>query len=568
MQQAADSNPQTAAVPVARGRFISSARVFTAFTFVSRLVGLVRETVLANVFGQTRLMDAFTMGFRVPNLFRRLFGEGALTSALIPVLTEYESGDERQRELGLHLVQAVVTLTTCLLAVVTLLIEAWILLTWRGTVGDPRSRLVAALTALMLPYVIMVCLVAIGSAVLNVRGRFAEQASAPIILSLCNILTAAVVAPLISRTPHVQIFVLASSVLVAGVLQLALVWRALAVRGVRLRWRFSLSHPGVRKVMWLMAPMILPLSVVQINTYMDSVVAWYLTASADTSAIHVLGVTIPCVLREGSVIALSRAAMLYEMPLGVFSIALATAIFPALSRHAADRDLPGLSDTLRRGLQISLLFAIPATAGLWLLQTEVVRTILEYGRFRAGDTPPVARTMTCFVVGLAAFSIQQLLVRAFYALKQVRTPVWVSVCMVLLNLPLNLALVLTMRHPAGLALSTTICAGIQATWLGLLLRRQLGRMGGRRIVRSAVATLIATAVMSAAIVAWQWALAHFGWLTGHTLIEGMTRADALGVVGVRLVRLITPVCIGLIVFWVVARATRNEALHDLLSRET
>ena len=560
MPTADPSNPD--ARKAKAGHFISAARVFTVLTFVSRIFGLVRDSVFYAVFGRTIVSDAFEIGFRVPNLFRRLFGEGALTSALIPVLTEYDASDDpEKRQAGLYLIHAVVTLTTMLLAAITIVIELGILLFWFDWSGrDPKTCLFAGLTALMLPYVILVCLVALGSAVLNVRGRFVEQASAPIILNVCNILTAAVIAPIFSSNPETQIFIMGGSVLVAGVLQLLLILRALAVRGILLKWRFDLTHPGVRRVMWLMAPMILPLAVIQINTLMDAVMAEYFTRAAgpDGSVHYLLGLTIPRVLENGAVAALSVASRIYEMPLGVFSVAFATAIFPALSRHAAANDKPGLADTLRRGLQMSLLIAIPATAGLCLLRTELVRAILQYGQFKAGDTEIVAGTMAVFAAGLAAFTMVQLLTRAFYALKQVRRPVQIAVLMVLLNLPLNVGFVLLLKSPAGLALSTTLCAFLQATWLGLLLRRQLGLMGGRRIVRSLTQTLIGTALMAGAIIAVQ-----------HFLGDWPIVPAARGPMKVMLhgTNVLIPTAIGVIVFYLANRFLKNEALHDLLSKE-
>jgi putative peptidoglycan lipid II flippase len=321
--------------------------------------------------------------------------------------------------------------------------------------------------------------------------------------------------------------------------------------------------------MLLMAPMILPLAVVQINTYMDVVVAWCLTAKDGQTTFTLLGLTVPRVLEKGAVAALNWAALLYEFPLGVFSVPLATAIFPALARHAADRDLPGLADTLRRGLQLALLLAIPATAGLWLLRTEVVRTAFQYGKFTAGDTPFVATTLAYFTIGLVAFSTSQLLVRAFYALKQVRTPVRISVLMVVLNLPLNITLVLLMNSPvpAGLALSTSICAFIQSIWLVALLRRQLGRMGGRRIARSLAQTLAATTVMAAGILAVQHVLGDWPRAAIDVAGGSLPRGQIPGVAALRAANLLIPIATAVALFYAASRVLRNEALRDLMAKE-
>ncbi|MCG3180153.1 MAG: Lipid II flippase MurJ [Phycisphaerae bacterium] len=547
-----DAPQQTAS---RHGRFISAARVFAGLTLVSRLLGLVRDKVCALIFGNGEIWSAYTIAFMIPNLFRRLFGEGALSSALVPVLTDYETGDAPEvREAGRRLVSAVVTLLTMLLAAITLGVEAILLTAWTAGGLSPHNVLVVTLTAVMLPYMILICLVAVGSAVLNVRGRFAEGAAAPIVLNVCIIVAAAWMAPRLADSPSRQIFTVAWAVLVAGVLQLLLIWRAMRVRGIRLSFLADWHHPGVRKVALLMAPMVAGLAVVQLNTLADRLIAWILTERVGHTAWHVLGVTIPRMLDEGAVATLERATRLYEFPLGLFAVAVATAIFPAFSRHAAENDLPGLADTLRRGIEIKLLVAIPATVGLVMIRRELTQLIFEGGRFRAADTRRVAWVMSFYVLGLAAFSVQQLLTRAFYALKRVRLPVRVAAWMVALNLPLNLVLVLSMRDEAGLALSTTICAFIQAVWLAVALRRLLGRMGGRRMLDATLRICAASAVMASAV--WlvrDWAVGYWG--------SGLGGWDA------RSGRVLIPVVVGGAVFYLAARALRIQALRELLSRE-
>ncbi len=580
-----DMQPQDAADPVpadpadrsaraTRGRFVSAARVFTLLTLVSRVFGLIRDKVCAHQFGNGAIWSAFSIGFMVPNLFRRLFGEGALSAAVIPVLTDYEaSGDADRREMGRRLISAVVTLLTLLLSGVTLAAEAVLLGLWVGGRLGPTNALVVGLTAVMLPYMVLVCLVALGSAVLNVRGRFAEGAAAPILLNLFLIVAAGVVAPRAAASVHGRIFIVAGSVLAAGVVQWAMVARALRVRGVRLSFRVDWRHPGVRRVATLMAPMVVGLGVVQLNTLADRLIAWVLTARPGQTAYQVLGVTIPRVLDEGAVATLERASRLYEFPLGLFAVAVATAIFPALSRHASEDDLPGLADTLRRGLEIKLLIAAPATVGLLLVRTELVQLIFQGGQFLDRDTARVASVTALYVLGLSAFSAQQLLTRAFYALKMVRTPVRVAAWMVALNLPLNLLLLWAFHRlggglstpdgsgrawrldpTGGLALSTTLCAFVQTAWLGAVLRRRIGPMGGRRIARSLAATLAATAVMAVAVWAVRaWTLSVWG--------------GEMGGWASRFAKVLLPVGCGAVVFLAAAMVLRIAAMRDLISRE-
>lgn len=553
MSQSADK-PQSSP----RGRFIGAARVFTLLTLVSRILGVVRDKVCALQFGNGSVWSAWTIAFAAPNLFRRLFGEGALTAALVPVLTDYDASDDpRQRELGRQLIHAVVTLLAMLLAGLTIAVEIVLLILLKSSAAE-HNLLVLGLTAVTLPYVILVCLVAVLSAVLNVRNRFAEGAAAPIILNVAIIAAAALAAPTLADSLEKQIFVLAGSVLVAGVFQLAMVWRALHVRGITLRPRIDLKHPGVRRIALLMAPMVAGLAVVQLNSLADKLIAWFLTERPGHGYYNLFGWHITRFLDEGATGTLERAARLYELPLGVFSVALATAIFPALSRHATDSDHAGLADTLRRGLEVSLLIAIPATVGLLLIRTELVQLVYEGGRFSAQDTSRVAWVMSFYVLGLAAFSVQQMLVRAFYALKRVRTPVKIAAWMVALNLPLNFLLIWAMRKTvdptAGLALSTTLCAVLQVLLLGAMLRRDIGRLGGRRIMRSAAGTAVAAGLMGVAV-----------WIARKAAINWW--GAELGHWGARLGRVFFPVAAGMLVFYLAARLIRIEALGELTSRE-
>lgn len=566
---AAPTDPPAAspAAPVGRpGRFISAARVFTVLTTVSRVFGMVRDSVFAAAFGRSDVADAFSMGFRIPNLFRRLFGDGALSSALIPVLMEYESSpDPRQREVGLYLMRAVITLTFMLLAAITIVAEVGLWTFWRVRGGDTRTWLVVSLTALMLPYVILVCLVAALSAILNVRGRFAEGAASPIILNVCQIVATAAVVPFINRPNEQRIFVVAASVLIGGLIQLLIMIRALRIRGWGLKLVPDWRHPAVRRVFWLMAPMIVPLAVVQINTMVDQWIAFYfIRPEGGGAAYHWLGLTIPRFLDEGAVVTIDYASRLYELPLGIFSVAIATAIFPALSRHSVQDDMPGLADTLRRGIELSLLLAIPATVGLILMREDLVAAILQYGKFDLRSTEIVASTMTCFALGLAAFSTQQLLIRAFYSLKQVRKPVKIAVWMVAFNFPLNIVLLLITRSIWGMALSTTICAYVQSMWLLVVLRRMMGPMGGHRIARSLAITLIASAVMAAGIVF----IAHFT-RAGFpdTLAAAGNHVHTFRLIAARAARLLPPVIGGAAIFFLVARLLKSDALRELISRE-
>jgi putative peptidoglycan lipid II flippase len=326
-------------------------------------------------------------------------------------------------------------------------------------------------------------------------------------------------------------YAVCGGVLLAGVLQIVVV--GVTLRRIRFFPIFGRSwgDPQLRRVLTLMAPMALGLSVVQINTLADNVIA-YLFIVVDGERVG------PAVL--------GYAHFLYQLPLGVFGISLATAIFPVLSARATAGDMRGMAEVLERGLRLAIFIALPASIGLMLVASPLVASLYERGEFDAADTRRVAGTLVFYAIGLVAYFVQHTLVRAFYSLDNSRTPARIALAMVGVNLAMNLSLVHVLQE-RGLALATAICAAIQVLWLLRRLRRSLPELRWRRIGVSAAKTVAATGLMTLAILA----------LISSGVFPAIGSDDPV-------VRLITLVVVGVGVFGAVARLLDMEELRQVI----
>jgi putative peptidoglycan lipid II flippase len=455
-------------------RFVGSAKLIATFTLGSRILGLVREHAYSRFFGASPLFSAFRIAFQIPNLARRLFGEGALTASFIPVFTQTRAagGDAEAQRLAGGILTLLATVLCALLLAGELIIA---LLVWR----TPSPTL--SLTALLLPYMLLICLTAFFAGMLNALNHFAAPAAAPMILNLVIIAVAWIGGTLLDLSPYAHLRCIAIAVLIAGGLQLGVqLWW---LRRCRFRVRFNLDwrSVGVRRVVTLMTPMMLGMSALQVNTFLDSMIAFYFVADGDGPSL------------------LGYAQYMSNLPLGIFSTALATAVFPLLAQHAASQDSLGHRRAVEAGLRTSLFIAIPASAGLMLVATPLVRVLFEGGAFTPADTRRVVLALCLYSVGLWAYAAQQMLVRAFHSLEESRTPVRIALSMLVLNLVLNLLLVRTALQEAGVALATAICAAIQTLLLAIAFQRRFPGMRWRGVLASASRCLIAAAAMSAVV---------------------------------------------------------------------
>ena len=467
---------------VGSGRFVVAAWLIAGLTLASRVLGLVREVVFSYYFSTSELLSAFRIAFQAPNLARRLFGEGALSSAMIPVLTE--SLASRGEEASRRFVGTVLTVLMVVLGLAVVVVEVGIGV-WRAVADDPALRL----TGFLMPYMALICTAAVASGVLNVRRHFAVPAAAPTILNIAMVAAMGLGAVVMGLEREAMMDLVCVSVLVAGVIQLILT-------GVALRWvsffpifegalrrSGTWREPHLRRVLVLMAPMALGLSAVQINTLTDTIIA-YLFIIEDGERVG------PAVL--------GYAQFLYQLPLGVFGISIATAIFPVLAAKAAEGDRTGMAEVFERGVRLSLFIALPAAVGLIFVAEPLVATLYQRGAFDASDTRRVAGTLLFYSLGIPAYFTQHIVVRTYYALHNSKTPAKVALWMVALNLAMNLSLVFVLQE-RGLALATSVCAILQVVWLLVRLRREFPDIRWGRLGSNLSWTALAAGVMGLAL---------------------------------------------------------------------
>lgn len=394
---------------------------FSAMTFVSRLLGLVREQVIAGVFGANWMTDAFLVAFRIPNFMRRLFAEGSFSTAFVPVLTEVKE-KRSHAELRELVSRTMGTLGGVLLIVTALGVVGADALTAIFAPGSAleqpeKFRLTADLLRITFPFLMLVSLTALAGGVLNSFHKFALPAVTPVILNLCMIAGAW----WFSGWFSIPISVLAWAVLIAGVLQLLLQLPALRALDLLALPRWGWSHADVRRILRLMVPTLFGSSVAQVNLLLDTLIASFLIT--------------------GSQSWLGYSDRLLEFPLGIFGVALGTVILPSLSRHHVNTDAQGFSRALDWGLRTTLLISIPAMLGLVLLAHPIVATLFQHGRFTAHDAEMVGLSLAALSFGLPAFALVKVLAPAFYARQDTKTPVRAGVAAMIANMGLNLLFV-------------------------------------------------------------------------------------------------------------------------------
>ena len=453
------------------------AGVVSAAVFSSRILGLVREQVFATCFGAGRELDAFVTAFRIPNLFRDLFAEGALSAAFVATFTQEEA--RRGPGAAWRLANLVVNALALIVGLVCLAGIAWApSVTTAIAPGfdaiPGKTALTIHLTRIMFPFLLLVALAAVAMGVLNTRNRFGIPAAASTFFNLGSVVGGLAcawwlapeyfaalrgTAPLDPAASERAITGMAVGTLIGGLCQLLVQVPSLRRVGYRYRPLLSFRDPGVRQVLRLMAPATIGAAAVQVNVFVNSNFASY--------------------LGDGPVSWLNVAFRFMQLPIGLFGVAVGTVALPTLARHVAADDRVALARTLRQSLELIGALCIPAAAGLALYGVPVIGLIYEHGRFGHTDTIAAAHALTAYAVGLAGYAGIKVLAPAFYALGDARTPMVVSVISILVNLTLNWTLVhvLGLGH-VGLALSTSAVALGNFVLLYFFLRRRIGRFDG------------------------------------------------------------------------------------------
>ncbi|GAB4108052.1 MAG: murein biosynthesis integral membrane protein MurJ [Phycisphaeraceae bacterium] len=533
----AGSQPANAKASGTAPRFVGHAVLVSVLTLVSRVTGLIRDAVLFAGFGRGPIASAFLIGFMIPNLFRRLFGEGALTAAFIPAYAELLRRDPvLARRFASLCIAALLVVTSA----ITLVGEAALLWMLRRAGLSDDSLLAVRLTMLMLPYMPMICLVALIGGLLQVHDRFGPAAVAPIILNLVMIAAIVLATIWMNQTRNEAyrdaavvdaIVFVSTSVLLAGLLQL--IWQVVSLFQVQgLTLRFAGTVEPFKKMLVVLGPMVLGLAVFQINAALDTLLAWGLAPKeGGPEVLTMFGRRLAYPIDDaGQVVALAGAQRLYQFPLGVFGIAIATAIFPALAHAAADRTKAGRAgfrETLQHGLRLSFFIGLPASLGLILVRVPLTRVLFEHGRFELEDSLRVAVILAGYASAVWAYSMTHILTRAFYAVGDSRTPLRVSMGMVVFNLALNLTLIWPLGA-AGLAWSTAISAACQVLILLSLVRRHVDRPVDTTVLKGWLRTVLLSAVMTVAVVPLlvRYPAHQLSWLGCMSLLAGMVLLGA------------------------------------------
>ncbi|MEZ6067288.1 MAG: murein biosynthesis integral membrane protein MurJ [Planctomycetaceae bacterium] len=461
-----------------------------ALTLFSRLMGMIRDMAMAAVFGAGPVMDTFSLAFRLPNLARRLFGEGAQTAAFLPefVRTQEQLGPDAARQLASGTFAALGWLLTLLVLVVEV-----VLLTILVTVElSADSRFLLELLVLLSPYLIVICLAAQQSAVLHGLNHFDWPAAVPVVLNIVWLLALPPVVWLVADDRQRMMW-LSGAILFAGLLQMLLpAWR-LWIEGFRYSVRIGPAIAGVRSVFAAMGPILIGVTITQFNTVFDSLLAWWLSPGMSGSH-EVVSRWLPAV-ENGTASALYFGQRLYQFPLGIIGVGIGTVLFPRLTRHAERGELRLLRRELESGLAVTLAIGLPASVGLMVLASPIQSLLLEHGAFAADDGRLTSRMIEGYGPAVLAFMGLLLVQRAYYAVGDRVTPMRHSLAALVVNVVLDLSLLHWMGGP-GLAWATSTAATFQCAVALWQLQRRVGRLDWSRLGIVLGRTILATAVMA------------------------------------------------------------------------
>ncbi len=456
-----------------------AAGIVSVATLLSRVLGLVREQVFAAFFGAGFAVDAFQVAFRIPNLLRDLFAEGAMSAAFVPTLTrtQQEKGPEGAMRLANLVINflLVVLSSVCLVGILG---AKWIVPFLAPGFGSipGKLELTMLMTQIMMPFLMLVALAAAVMGVLNTRRIFFIPAIAPTMLNLSLIASGFVIAPFMPRFGLEPIVGMAIGATLGGLGQLLIQVPALHAQGYRWKPIVSFRDPGVLRMTSLMAPAAIGLAATQVNIFVNTFLA--------------------SMLQQGSVSWLNYAYRLMQLPIGLFGVAIATVTLAEVSRHAARRDMLSLKATVAFSLRFVLFLTLPATLFLVVLAKPIVALLYQHGRFGPEDTVQTAQALWAYALGLSAFSAVRVLVPVCYSLGMTRLPVTVSFITITANVILNFALMGPLQH-RGLALATSIASVLNFTLLFQVLRRKIGPLGGTKMARAA-GKIVFAAILAAA----------------------------------------------------------------------
>ena len=490
-----------------KARVAKAAGVVGAATLASRIMGYIRDMVMSWAFGTSIAADAFYVAYRIPNLLRELLAEGSMSAAFIPVFTETltREGKEQAHRLA-NLVFARLLVILAVLTVLGVVFAPQIVRTiawgWKAGANQESFRTAVLLTRVMFPYLLVIGLAALAMGMLNSLRSFLTPALSPVMLNIFTISGVVFLAP---RMPQ-PILGAAVGVVLGGLFQFLIQVPGLRKEGMMLRPQLSPSHPGVARVGRLAAPIFLSSSVTQINIFIGTILASFLAT--------------------GSITYLFYGMRFIHFPLGIFGVAVATAILPTLSTHAAKQEMEEFRETLSLGLRLVFFIMFPAMAGLITLAVPIVNLLLERGEFNRISTLGTASALLFYAVGLWAFAGVRIVAQAFYSLQDTKTPVMVAIIALVTNIACSAAFILwTPLAHGGLALAASLASTVNISLLTILLRKKIGRIDASRIARSLIKIIPASVAMG--MIGWWVSLNPVWQRGGHSLYKVELLAGAI-----------------------------------------
>ena len=455
---------------------IKSTRVVSGMTMISRVFGLIRDVILARLFGAGLGFDVFIVAFRIPNFLRRLFAEGGFSQAFVPVLSEYrETRSEEEVKALIDHTSATLGLTLFVISVIGVIASPILIAIFApGFIGEEdKYGLASSMLRITFPYILFISLTAFAGSILNTFRNFGVPAFTPVLLNLSLIAAALLLAPTFPE--GTKVVALSWGVFIAGVVQLGFQIPYLLKLGLLPRPRFNRDPEGVRRILKLMLPTLFAVSITQINLLVDTLIASF--------------------LQTGSISWLYYSDRMVELPIGVFGVALATVILPNLSTQHALGDSDAYSNIMVWALGLVFLIAMPAALGLAILAAPILTTLFQYAEFTSNDVVMSSKSLVAYSVGLPGFILIKVLSSGFFSRQDTKTPVKIAAVAMVSNVVLNLALVVPLAH-AGLALASSLSAYINAGLLFIWLKKSGLQMNMKPVALVLVRTITAIVVMS------------------------------------------------------------------------
>lgn len=545
MSSEVDQSPSEI-LPASSGRsLIQNLRIVSLATVMSRFLGLARDIGMATLFGAGTTLDVFIVAFRLPNLARQLFGEGALTTAFLPVFLRERllNGDQAART---TLTAVAITLSS-FLSLVVLICE--LLIAW-GLTSDSLShstRLLLQLLAILLPYTVFICTAALLSAALHALKIFLWPALVPVVL---NVIWLTGILAAVSTTPNdpTRAKIVSMAITFAGVMQFLLPLIILHRTEMGFTTVLNNGWSRVREVLVMMFPVIAGVTAMQLNVVLDSLMAWALATPDVGGVAPSMAIGIPALLPSGTATELYIGQRMYQFPLGVFGIALGTVLFPLLAQHAQSGQFSALREDLEKGIRLTVAIALPASGGLFILATPLTELLFRHGEFTSDDSAITARMIAVYGAGVWAYIGLTVLNRAFYATDDRVTPMRFGMIALLINVILNITFVIPLQG-IGLALGSVLAAALQLWLTAWKMNRQIGPLDWSAVRTTGFRSVLATATMMVICV-----------LLAEVLPQG-------GGFELQLMRLVVPFLSGIMTYIITARLLGISELDEILRRE-